>query len=83
MILAKLAMGTGRLPPCAPSRPTPGSPTAAFARPGQSGRGVTPGNTRTVVTEAVSAIDGTGRNKLHRHPGRRAGHNDSARDQQP
>ena len=61
MILARLAMGTGALPPCVPSKPVPGSPTAASAPPGQSGRGAAPGRTRTVVTEAVRAIAGTGR----------------------
>ena len=55
-------MGTGALPPYVPSRPVPRSPTAASARPGQSGRGAAPGSTRTVVTEAVRAIEGTGRN---------------------
>jgi hypothetical protein len=34
MILARLAMGAGRPPPCAPSRPVTGSPMAASARPG-------------------------------------------------
>ena len=62
MILARLAMGTGWLPPCVPSRPVPGSPTAASARPGQSGRGATPGRTRIVVIEAARVIGGTGRN---------------------
>ena len=54
-------MGTGRLPPRTPGRPVTGSPTAASARPGQSGRGATPGRARTAVTEAVRVIEGTGR----------------------
>ena len=62
MILARLAMGTGWLLPCVPSRPVPGSPIAACAWPGQSGRGATPGRTRMVVTEAARVIGGTGRN---------------------
>ena len=42
-------------------RPMPGSPTAASAPPGQSGRGAVPGRTCTVVTEAVRVTGGTGR----------------------
>jgi len=62
MILARLAMGTGWPPPCAPSRPVPGRPTAACAPPGQPGRGAAPGRARTVVTDAARAIGATGRN---------------------
>src|SRR5258707_1383719 len=61
MILARLAMGTGRLPPCAATIPTPGTPTTASAWPAHLGRGGTPGRTRTGAAENVTVTAGSGR----------------------
>src|SRR5260370_37582585 len=61
MILARLAMGTGRLPPCAATIPTPGTPTTASAWPAHLGRGGTPGRTRTGAAENGTVPAGTGR----------------------
>src|SRR5215472_15320376 len=61
MILARLAMGLGWLPPCAANTPTPAVPTTASARPGQPGRGGTPGRTRSRTARPVIVIAGTGR----------------------